>query len=126
RDPHPLPLRMVMVAGDVLAPGDARRWLEATGTALLNLYGPTECTIDATWHRVESVADDRSVPIGRPIHNCRIHILDSRLRPVPIGAVGEICIAGAGLARGYLGRPELDAERFVPDPFATEPGARLY
>ncbi len=125
RDPRPLPLRTVLVAGDVLAPGDARRWIETTGTELLNLYGPTECTIDATWHRVESVDDDRSVPIGRPIHNCRIHILDSRLRQVPIGVVGEICIAGVGLARGYLGRPELDAERFVPNPF-EEPGARLY
>src|SRR5690606_12054156 len=76
RDPRPLPLRTVLVAGAVLAPGDARRWLELTDTTLINLCGPTECTIDASWHRVEARDDGRSIPIGRPIRNCSIHIVD--------------------------------------------------
>ncbi|HYG61538.1 MAG TPA: condensation domain-containing protein, partial [Thermoanaerobaculia bacterium] len=88
------------------------------------LYGPTECAIDATFWRCRP--DDPSVPIGRPIANDRAYLLDASLRPVPAGEVGELYVAGTGLARGYLDRPDLTAERFLPDPFAVEPGGRLY
>ncbi|MFT0183220.1 non-ribosomal peptide synthase/polyketide synthase [Pseudomonas benzopyrenica] len=91
--------------------------------ALYNLYGPTEAAIDVT-HWTCQPEDRLAVPIGRPIANLRIHILDERLNPQPIGVAGELYIGGVGLARGYLGRPGLTAERFVPDPFT--PGGRLY
>jgi amino acid adenylation domain-containing protein len=93
---------------------------------LINLYGPTETAIDATAWSCPSDFDGSIVPIGRPIANTRIYLLDPQLEPVPLGAAGEIYIGGAGVARGYLNRPALTAERFVPDPFGTEPGARLY
>src|SRR5262249_24898581 len=83
---------------------------------LLNLYGSSEVAADATWHLL-SAADVESVPIGRPLCNTRTYVLDSGLQPVPAGVVGELYIAGAGLARGYLGRASLTAERFVADPF---------
>jgi amino acid adenylation domain-containing protein len=98
--------------------------------AVTNLYGPTECTVCSVSGRVQSVAEnqdgDSTPPIGRPISNTQGYVLDRVLRPTPIGAPGELCIGGAGVARGYLGRPALTAERFVPDPFTTKPGARLY
>ncbi len=106
--------------------------------ALFNLYGPTEVTVLASGRRVPpagadggsiSDSEDGPPPIGRPISNARIHLLDRHLQPVPVGVPGEIVIGGAGLARGYLGRPDLTAERFVPDSFAPlwgESGARLY
>ncbi len=119
-------LRAVFVGGDVLSPQDARQWYRRTGIGLVNMYGPTECTIDASFHRWTPDADDGPIPIGRPVGNTRIRILDALLRPVPLGAPGEICIGGDGVARGYLGRPDLDADRFVPDPHASTPGARMY
>lgn len=96
--------------------------LLARGAELWNLYGPTETTV---WSSVDRVVPggDR-ISIGRPIERTRIHVLDARLRPVPQGAVGELFIGGDGVARGYRGRPDLTAERFVADPFS--PGARLY
>ncbi|MGQ4484657.1 amino acid adenylation domain-containing protein [Streptomyces sp. SAS_281] len=87
-----------------------------------NLYGPAECTVDAMLCRT---GDSERPAIGRPAHNTRVYLLDARLRPVPAGTDGELYIAGAGLARGYLGRPGLSAERFVADPFGA-PGARMY
>jgi amino acid adenylation domain-containing protein/non-ribosomal peptide synthase protein (TIGR01720 family) len=89
-----------------------------------NVYGPTECTVDATVCRI-SGEHERPV-LGRPIDNVRLYILDGHGRPVGVGVAGELYIAGAGLARGYLGRPDATAERFVPDAFGGEPGARLY
>ena len=94
---------------------------------LLNGYGPTETTTFATTYEITSVAEGApNIPIGRPIANTRVYILDGRGQPVPIGVAGELYIGGAGVARGYLKRPELTAERFLADPFAGEPEARMY
>jgi len=95
---------------------------------LLHVYGPTESTTFATWYVVREVpVDATTIPIGRPISNTRVYVLDEQLEPVPIGVAGELYIGGAGVARGYLNRPELTAERFVVDPFGGgEPSDRLY
>jgi non-ribosomal peptide synthetase component F len=87
-----------------------------------NVYGPTECTVDAS---VGLIRED-TPNIGRPIANTRIYLVDEQLRPVPIGVRGEICIAGDCLARGYLNAPEHTALKFIPEPFSTTPGARMY
>jgi amino acid adenylation domain-containing protein len=94
------------------------------GVVLWNLYGPTETTVWSAIHRVTGVVGP--IPIGHPIANTEIYLLDAHLQPVPIGVPGEIYIGGAGLARGYLNRPELTAERFVPNSFSDQLGARLY
>jgi amino acid adenylation domain-containing protein len=93
-------------------------------TTFFNVYGPTECTVDATAARIEPGA--RRPSIGRPIDNVQIFLLDANLQPVPISVEGELFIGGAGLARGYVGQPELTAGRFVPHPFSEQAGARLY
>jgi amino acid adenylation domain-containing protein len=112
-------------AGDV---GVARRVLEVVGPGrLVHLYGPTETTAFASAQHLETLAEQAiRLPIGRPISNTQIYLLDGHGQPVPIGARGEIYIGGAGVARGYLNRPDLTAERFVANPFGTEPGARMY
>src|SRR5690606_26044192 len=93
---------------------------------LLHVYGPTECTTFASWYEVREVAEQaRTVPIGGPIRNTTLYVLDERRRLVPVGVTGELYVGGAGLALGYLGREALSAERFVADPFGT-PGERLY
>ncbi|MBI3898385.1 MAG: amino acid adenylation domain-containing protein [Gammaproteobacteria bacterium] len=114
----------LIVAGESCAPELARRW--ANRHRLFNAYGPTETTVCATIHpcRADHVGD--RVPIGRPIANLSAYVLDPRRQPVPIGVAGEIYIGGIGVARGYLNRPELAAVRFVPDPFSTQAGAKLY
>ncbi|SEI21515.1 Chondramide synthase cmdD [Rhizobium tibeticum] len=94
--------------------------------SIANAYGPTEATICATVWSCPDDFDGSIVPIGRPIANTRIYLLDGHGAPVPFGAVGELYIGGAGVARGYLNRPELTAERFMADPFSKEPGARMY
>ncbi len=96
---------------------------------LLNFYGPCEYTTFTSWYRVEKESlkgTSLIIPIGRPIQNTQIYLLDGQLQPVPIGVTGELYISGNGLARGYLNRPELTAERFMPNPFSQEPGSRLY
>jgi amino acid adenylation domain-containing protein len=114
-------LETLVVAGDPLAPALANRWRH--GRRLINAYGPTEATVCASMHLcVEDY--DLQVPIGRPIANGRIYILDGRGRPVPIGVAGEIHIGGVGVARGYLNRPELTAQRFLDDPYV--PCGRVY
>jgi len=95
-------------------------------TRLINAYGLTEATIDSTYFESSSeLAQDRFVPIGKPLANTEIYLLDENFEPVPVGVPGELCIGGAGVALGYLNRPELTAERFVENPFGT-PGSRLY
>jgi amino acid adenylation domain-containing protein len=118
-------VRAVNLAGEALGAPLADQ-VYAAGVGLLrNLYGPTEATTYATAARVPQ-GGGRAPSIGRPVGNTRIYIVDAALRPVPVGAVGEIYIGGAGLARGYAGRPDLTAARFVPDPFAADGGGRLY
>jgi amino acid adenylation domain-containing protein len=98
-------------------------------TRLINAYGLTEATIDSTWFEPTEESElvpGRFVPIGRPLDNTQVYILDSALEPRPVGIPGELCVGGIAVARGYLNRPELTAERFVPDPFTNEPGALLY
>ncbi|WP_240360579.1 non-ribosomal peptide synthetase [Pyxidicoccus caerfyrddinensis] len=120
-------LRWLISGGEALPSELPPRVREALPQVrLVNSYGPTESTIDATVWRVEGDVSGPGVPIGRPIANTRAYVLDSHLRPVPTGVPGELYLGGEGLARGYLNRPHLTAERFVPDPFGTEPGARLY
>jgi len=109
--------------GGEALPRDLAAALAARCAEVWNLYGPTETTIWSAVHRVEPGAD---VAVGRPIANTVIRLLDRALRPVPVGVAGELSIGGAGVARGYLGRPDLTAERFVPDPLTEVPGARLY
>lgn len=119
--------RLVLAGGDVLSPGYSRRLRKAhPGTRLINTYGPTETTVTASVYEVVDVAPGRSVPIGRPLANTELHVLDADLRPVAGGEAGELCAGGDGVARGYLGLPDLTAERFVPDPFAAVPDGRLY
>jgi len=114
-------------SGEALPAGLCRRFRELLpGCTLLNLYGSSEVAADATCYDTCDWDGAAAVPIGRPIANTRVYILDEARRQVPLGAVGELYIGGAGLAHGYLGRPDLTAERFVPDPFAGDPAARLY
>ena len=113
-----------VLCGGEAFPADLAERLLATGASIWNVYGPTETTIWSTAHRVTS--GDSAVPIGRPIANTRIYVLDVSGEPVPIGVPGELYIGGAGVAKGYLHRPELTAERFVRDPFANRPDTCLY
>ncbi|NMO14244.1 non-ribosomal peptide synthase/polyketide synthase [Pyxidicoccus fallax] len=121
-------MRHVFFGGEKADPRAVRAVLEAGGPGrLVNLYGPTEVTVCATFQALESLpAGATSVPIGGPLSRMRLYVLDAHGRPVPPGVPGELYIGGDGLARGYLGRPDLTAERFVPDPFSGEAGARLY
>jgi len=116
--------RLKILCGGEALPSELARELRERGASLWNVYGPTETTIWSTVHAVREVTTP--VPIGRPIANTRVHVLDARLQPVPIGVSGELYIGGTGVARGYLGRSDLTAERFVPDPFGGERGGRLY
>jgi amino acid adenylation domain-containing protein len=116
-------LEKMLVGGEALSPDLARELRAALKGELLNMYGPTETTIWSTVWKVAGDASSQSVSIGRPIANTSLYILDARREPVPIGVAGELYIGGAGVARGYLRRPELTDERFVPNPFG--PG-RIY
>ena len=116
-------VRSLIVAGEAPSGALVRRW--AGGRRFINAYGPTETTVCATMH-VCDPDDAGNPPIGRPIANTKIYILDARGDPTPAGVPGEIYIGGIQVGRGYLNRPELTAERFVADPFSAEPGARMY
>jgi amino acid adenylation domain-containing protein len=118
--------RAVVFGGEAADPEAVRLALRAGPRSVVNLYGPTENSTLSTFHPVEAVPVDAvSVPVGRPVSNSRAYVLDARMEPCPAGVPGELCVAGDGLARGYLSRPGLTAETFVPDPHGP-PGTRLY
>jgi len=121
-------LRELFFGGQAVEVESVRRVLRGgRPRRLVHVYGPTEIMAWSCTEEVREVPEGaRTVPIGRPIARMRMYLLDQALEPVPVGAAGEICVGGAGVARGYLDRPELTAERFVADPFGGEPGARLY
>ena len=120
-------LRRLYSGGEPLSADIQERILkELPWVTLHNLYGPTETTIDSLSWTCEKGKTVGSIPIGRPIDNVQVYIVDNYLQPVPIGVWGELLIGGECLARGYLNRPELTAEKFIPHPFRTEPGERLY
>jgi hypothetical protein len=117
-------LRHLLIGGEVLPPNLIARLRMLSPAKIQNMYGPTETTI---WSATYPVADVSStVPIGRPIANTQIYIVDQQLNPVPIGVTGELLIGGDGVVRGYLNRSELTRERFIPDPFSPAPRRRLY
>jgi amino acid adenylation domain-containing protein len=119
-------LRHVLCGGEVLNPELQQRFFARFEAALHNFYGPTEAAIASTHWLCRPNSASATVPIGKPVANTHIYILDQHCEPVPIGVPGELHIAGEGLARGYHGRPELTAEKFVANPFSSAPGARLY
>lgn len=116
-------LKKMMVGGEAFGLQLANELHAQVSGDVINMYGPTETTIWSTTHAVKDVGN--TVPIGTPIANTSVYVLDEALQPVPPGALGELVIGGAGVVRGYLGRPELTAERFVPDPFSDD-GGRMY
>jgi amino acid adenylation domain-containing protein/non-ribosomal peptide synthase protein (TIGR01720 family) len=125
-----LVLRTVVFGGEKLEMSELSGWVDRFGTEhprLVNMYGITETTVHTTYHRISG--DDLSRPgnpIGVALGDLRVHLLDPRGNLVPVGVPGEIHVGGAGVALGYLGRPDLTADRFLPDPWSTEPGARMY
>ncbi|CAH1202646.1 Tyrocidine synthase 3 [Paenibacillus plantiphilus] len=121
-------LRYVFASGEALQPSHAKRFKEeigsSSGTKLINLYGPTEAAVDVSFYDCAEHEGNGSVPIGRPIDNIQLYVVDEQLRLQPVGVPGELCIAGVGLARGYVNKPELTAEKFVRNPNA--PGTVMY
>lgn len=128
----PASVRLLIIGGERALPEQVAMWHRHVGphVQLFNTYGPTEATIAATRCLLPPPTGEETelseVPIGRAISNVQIYILDERLMPVPVGVPGELHIGGVGLVRGYLNRPELTAEKFIPHPFSSTPGARLY
>jgi amino acid adenylation domain-containing protein len=118
-------LRRVICSGEALSLDLQRRFFERLKTGLYNLYGPTEAAIDVSFWKCDPTDDRVVVPIGRPIDNTQLYVLDGALEPVPVGIPGELYIGGVGLARGYINRPQLTAERFIPNSFGPS-GSRLY
>src|SRR5690606_14898783 len=123
----PEPLRLVILGGEQVHAAAVARWRARFGdrVRLVNTYGPTEATIIATAAELGEADTVHRPPIGRPIGGTTAHVLGPHGEPVPPGSPGELCLGGEGLARGYLGRPALTADRFVPDPYGP-PGSRLY
>ncbi|GAB3488159.1 non-ribosomal peptide synthase/polyketide synthase [Amycolatopsis cihanbeyliensis] len=123
------PLRWLLVTGEALPPELARRWFAVRpDIPLLNAYGPTECSDDVAHYAMyeAGVLDTANTPIGSPVRNTRLYVLDAYRRPVPVGVLGELYVGGFGVGRGYAGRPDLTAERFLPDDLSGRPGALLY
>ncbi len=128
---YALSLRYVICAGEALELQSLKSWFERHGDErplVVNMYGITETTVHSMYRsiRATDLSSGVSSPIGVPIPDLQIHLLDENLKPVPPATPGEICVGGAGVARGYLNRPELTSQRFVPDPFSSRPGAKLY
>ena len=121
-------VRQLLAGGEALSVPHVKKMIKTLGNRrLINGYGPTENTTFTACHVMTAESRiDRSVSIGKPISNTQVYILDQQLRPVPIGVYGELYIGGDGLAREYLNQPELTTERFIPNPFSEEPGARIY
>jgi amino acid adenylation domain-containing protein len=119
-------LRIVMCGGEALTATLRERFHKLFGATLFHLYGPTEAAIAVTCYEISPQQHLERLPLGKPMPNCRIYVLDRFLQPVPIGVPGELCIAGIPLARGYVGNPDLTALKFVPDPFSATPGSRMY
>jgi amino acid adenylation domain-containing protein len=119
-------LLRVICSGEELPYALQRRFFEISGAELHNLYGPTEAAVDVTAWRCDRDDPGPRVPIGRPVDNTTIYVLDAHGQPTPVGVPGELHIGGIQVARGYLGRPELTDEKFVPDPFNPRPGGRMY
>jgi len=117
-------LEVLIAGGEALPPPLARELQSECGGRLHNLYGPTETTVWSTGHAL--APEERVILIGRPLLNQTAYVLDAALQPVPDGVAGELFLGGEGVTRGYLGRPELTAERFLPDPFVARPGGRMY
>ena len=119
-------LKLLFSGGESLSPAIVDRFYNRLNSELYNQYGPTETTIDATYWKCMAGVNDGLVPIGRPISNTQIYLLDNNLQPVPVGVAGHLHIGGEGLARGYLNLPDLTAEKFIPNPFSQTEGSRLY
>ncbi|GAA6615349.1 amino acid adenylation domain-containing protein [Scytonema sp. NUACC26] len=124
-------LRLVIIGGERALPQAVKIWQERVGTIpeLINTYGPTEATVVTTLCKLSGKStelDEQEVPIGRPIGNAKVYVLDRNLQPVPIGVPGELHIGGTSLAWGYLNRPDLTAEKFIGNPFSDQLGTRLY
>ncbi|MBE9120384.1 amino acid adenylation domain-containing protein [Tychonema sp. LEGE 07199] len=123
----PPSVRLTIIGGEAALPASLDRWQKCVSekVRLVNAYGPTETTISATWCQLSAnISTAKSLPIGRPIPNARTYVLDANLQPVPIGVPGELYIGGAGVARGYINRSELNREKFIPDPFSKVQGVR--
>ncbi len=119
-------LRRVFCSGEALSFELQQAFFKRVDAQLHNLYGPTEAAVDVSFWECRRGSNLAKVPIGRPIANTQIYVLDGNLQPVPVGVPGELCIGGIGVGRGYWKRPDLTAERFLPNPFSPEPGSRLY
>lgn len=131
KEPVPQGLRLVIVGGEKASAKAFSAWRKAVGNRVrwINTYGPTEASVIATAYEPPSSQDVSiltTLPIGRPVANTNVYLLDEQLNPVPVGVPGELHIGGAGVARGYLNRPENTTEKFISDPFSDDPAARLY
>jgi amino acid adenylation domain-containing protein len=119
-------LKRVTCGSDSMLAEVKERYFEQIGGELMYMYGPCEASIGSTFHKCEPGGDEHIVTVGKPVSNTQIYILDSHMNPLPAGLYGEIYIGGVGVTRGYLHKPDMTSEKFLPDPFGKEPGGRLY